>query len=69
VSKARNYTVIIGSMIFIGFVLYVISYFLIITLPQPWIALVLIIVLFCCAIPVHSWIVTKLTTSKAKNVS
>jgi ABC-type transport system involved in multi-copper enzyme maturation permease subunit len=68
VSKARDYIVIIGSMIVIGIILYVISYFLIITLPQPWIALVLVIVLFCCAIPLHSWIVGKLTSSKAKNV-
>ena len=67
--KARNFAVIIGSMIVIGVALYVISYFLIISLPQPWIALLLIIVLFCCAIPLHSWIVGKLTSSKAKNVS
>jgi len=66
--KSRNYTVIVGSMIVIGIALYVISYFLIISLPQPWIALFLIIVLFCCAIPLHSWVVGKLT-SKAKNVS
>lgn len=67
-SKARNYIVIMGSMIFIGLILYVVSYFLIITVPQPWIALALIIVLFCCAIPLHSWIVAKLTSPKAKNV-
>jgi hypothetical protein len=67
--KARNFAVIIGSMIVIGVALWVISYFLIISLPQPWIALLLIIVLFCCAIPLHSWIVGKLTSSKAKNVS
>jgi hypothetical protein len=67
--KARNFAVIIGSMIVIGVALYVISYFLIISLPQPWIALLLIIVLFCCAIPLHSWIVGKLTSSKMKNVS
>jgi len=54
--KARNFAVIIGSMIVIG-------------VAQPWIALLLIIVLFCCAIPLHSWIVGKLTSSKAKNVS
>ena len=68
-SRAGNYAVIIGSMIVIGIALYVISYFLIIVLPQPWIAFVLILVLFCCAIPLHSWIVGKLTSSKAKNVS
>ena len=67
-SKAGNYGVIIGSMIVIGIALYLISYFLIITLPQPWIAFILILVLFCCAIPLHSWIVGKLTSSKAKNV-
>ena len=68
-SKARNYLVSIGSMIPIGIVIYLISYFLLIILPQPWIALALIIVLFCCAIAAHSWIVAKLTSSKAKNVS
>jgi hypothetical protein len=69
VSKAGNYAVIIGSMMAIGIVLYLVSYFLVIVLPQPWIAFVLILVLFCCAIPLHSWIVAKLTSSKAKNVS
>lgn len=64
--KTRNYSVIIGSMIIIGLILYLISYFLIVALP-PWIALILIIVLFCSAIPLHSWVVAKLT-SKAKNV-
>ena len=67
-SKARDYVVIIGSMIVIGLILYVASYWLLMTLPQPWIALFLIIVLFCCAIPLHSWIVTKLSSPKAKNV-
>jgi hypothetical protein len=56
-------------MMAIGIVLYLVSYFLVIVLPQPWIAFVLILVLFCCAIPLHSWIVAKLTSSKAKNVS
>jgi hypothetical protein len=58
----------ICSMIFIGIVLYVISYFLIVGLQQHWIALILVIVLFCCAIPLHNWLVAKLTSSKAKNV-
>ena len=68
-SKTRNYVVMISSMIVIGLVLYVVSYSLLITLPQPWIALVLIIVLVCCAIPLHSWVVARLISSKAKNVS
>ena len=68
-SKARNYLVSISLMIPIGIALYLISYCLLIILPQPWIAFVLILVLFCCAIPLHSWIVAKLTSSKAKNVS
>jgi hypothetical protein len=68
VSKAGHYIVRIGSLIIIGVILYVVSYRLIITLPQPWIALVLIIALFCCAIPLHSWIVTKLTARKPNNV-
>ena len=66
--KVRNYAVIIGSMILIVILLYVILYFLIIIVPYPWIAFLLIIVLFCSAIPLHNRIVAKLISSKAQNV-
>ena len=67
-SKAGDYVVSIGSLIAIGVILYTISYTLIIALPQPWIALVIIIALFCCAFPLHNWIVAKFTARKPTNV-